>query len=87
MLGKRDSAKNKEAYDILFRHKTEIEETVGAELHWDKAEGLTSSWINYRLDGVGIRNEEDLDKAMIFSNLDKALEQTLEFERKLGSGL
>lgn len=66
MLGKSEPDKNKKAYDILNSHRTEIEETVGTKLHWDKADEYNSSWISYRLDGVSITNADDWDRMANF---------------------
>ena len=66
MLGKSEPDKNKKAYDILISHRTEIEETVGTKLHWDKADEYNSSWISCRLDGVSITNADDWDRMASF---------------------
>lgn len=65
-LGKREKEKNKEAFDILFQHKNEIEEKTGARLHWDRAEDFKASWISYSLDDVSIANESDWGKMSSF---------------------
>ena len=65
-LGKAETEKNKEAYDILFSHKDEIEEKVGVKLNWDRADSFKSSWVNYHMDGVSITNVEDWAKMADF---------------------
>ncbi len=65
-LGKAETEKNKEAYDILFEHKAEIEEKVGAKLNWDRSDAFKSSWVNYHLDGVSITNVDDWEKIAEF---------------------
>ena len=59
MLSKSDGSKNKQAYDILYAHKEEIEDAVGVKLNWDRADEFKSSWINYHLGDVSITNEND----------------------------
>ena len=54
-----DAAKNKAAFDLLFGHKDEIEQNLGVELSWNRADEYKSSWISYHLRGVSIANETD----------------------------
>lgn len=54
-----DAAKNKAAYDLLFGHKDEIEQNLGVELFWNRADEYKASWISYHLRGVSIANEAD----------------------------
>lgn len=49
----------KEAFDMLFTHKEEIEQQVGESLHWERSNQYVSSWIGYSLQGVSITNEAD----------------------------
>lgn len=65
-LGNSDENRNKEAFDILFSHKNEIESKLGVELSWDRADENKASWICYHLDGVGITNESDWPRAAKF---------------------
>ena len=65
-LGKHDAQKNKEAFDILWQHKEEIEQAVGAKLVWDRADEYKASSISYILEGVSIANETDWDKMAEF---------------------
>ena len=58
-FGKKETAKNKEAFDYIFKYKTEIENSLGISLEWDRSENTKASWILYRLDGVSIGNESD----------------------------
>ena len=58
-LGKSNPAKNKEAYDFLYKHKQEIETKIGVELDWQRADTYKSSSIFYPLNGVSIANETD----------------------------
>lgn len=54
-----DAAKNKAAFDLLFGHKDEIEQNLGVELSWNRADEYKASWISYHLRGVSIANETD----------------------------
>ena len=58
-FGKADNAENKKAYDLVLKHKDEIEETIGVKLLWDRGDDKKSSKVYYTIDGVGIDNEED----------------------------
>ena len=58
-LGKEDNDENKRAYDIVATHKAEIEEALGVQLIWDRGDDKKSSKIYYKIDGVGIDNEDD----------------------------
>lgn len=58
-MGSRKEEKNKEAFDILYEHKEEIEDELGVALNWDRADNHKASWITYSLDDVSIANEED----------------------------
>ena len=65
-LGKRNTEKNKEAFDILWNNKEDIENEVGVKLHWDRADDFKASWISYTLDNVSIANESDWDRMAEF---------------------
>ena len=54
-----DTARNKAAFDLLYSHKDEIEETLGVALDWERADECKSSWICYHLRDVSITNESD----------------------------
>lgn len=58
-MGKGDAAKNKEAFDLLYNHREEIEEQLGVSLNWDRADKCKASWIGYYLRDVSISNEAD----------------------------
>lgn len=58
-LGKKEKEKNKEAYDLLYSHKEEINKAVGTELNWTRADDFIASWITKDLFGVSISNEQD----------------------------
>ena len=58
-LGNSDINKNKQAFDLLYKHKNEIESKLGIELTWDRADNNKASWMCYYLNGVSITNELD----------------------------
>lgn len=58
-MGNSDVAKNKEAFDILYIHKEDIEKKLGIELTWERAEANKASWISYHLHNVSVANEAD----------------------------
>lgn len=58
-LGNGDAKKNKDTFDMLFKHKNEIESKLGISLAWDRADNNKASWMCYHLDGVSITNEVD----------------------------
>lgn len=58
-MGNSDVAKNKEAFDILYIHKEDIEKKLGVELTWERAEANKASWISYHLHNVSVANEND----------------------------
>ena len=58
-LNNKEASKNKEAFDILYSHKTEIENKIGVQLQWTRADGYVTSWIVYPLNGVSLGNEQD----------------------------
>ncbi len=58
-LGKSNKEKNKEAYDMLFSHKNEIESVLGVSLDWDRADSKKASWMSYSLKNVSVGNREN----------------------------
>ena len=65
-LGKKEKEKNKEAYDLLYLHKDEINKTVETDLKWSRADDFIASWITKDLTGVSITNEQDWPKMAKF---------------------
>lgn len=57
-LGSSDKEKNKEAFDLLYSHKEEIEKTLGACLSWDRANDKKASWMSYSLKNVSLANKD-----------------------------
>lgn len=65
-LAHSDSARNKDAFDLLFSHKDEIEKKLGISLSWARANEKKSSWISYHLEDVGVANEANWEKITQF---------------------
>lgn len=58
-LANSNKERNKEAFDYLYRHKTEIEEKLGNQIEWLRSDNTKGSYIVIRLEGVSIENESD----------------------------
>ena len=65
-LGNSDTKKNKEAFDRLLSYKDEIEQVLGIQLHWTRADDYVASWIDYPLYGVSVGNEQDWPQMAAF---------------------
>ena len=65
-LSNGDTNKNKQAFDLLYKHKNEIESKLGIELAWDRADNNNASWMSYYLNEVCITNESDWPKMAKF---------------------
>lgn len=65
-LGSGKAEKNREAYQLLFQNKEEIEEKLGVELLWDPAEEYKASWASYPLNNVSVSNRNNWDKIADF---------------------
>ena len=59
VMAKSNRDLNKQAYDLLIQHKSEIENKLGISLDWDRGENIKASFVSYKLDGVSITNETD----------------------------
>ena len=51
--------KNKEAFDLLYTHKDEIENSIGSGLKWDRAYDYKASWIVHYLKNKVITDKDD----------------------------
>ena len=58
-LGKASKAENKKAFDMLFGHKTEIEDKLNTSLEWIRNDDVKSSKVVLTLKDVSIENESD----------------------------
>lgn len=58
-FSKSNKEANKEAFDKLLVHKTEIETALGTNLIWDRNDDVKSSKVSIQLDNVSIKNEVD----------------------------
>lgn len=58
-LANESKQKNKEAFDLLYKHKDEIESRLGIFLTWNRADKYNASWMCYNLDNVSVINEAD----------------------------
>ncbi len=65
-LYKKDSNKNKKAFDILFSKKEEIESDLGVSLRWSRCDELRGSWISYSMYYVSIADKNDWEKMAKF---------------------
>lgn len=65
-MGSSDVKKNKKAFDILLKHKEEIDASVDIELWWNRADKYKSSSISCRLKGVTISDETDWQRMSQF---------------------
>ncbi len=58
-MGKENASENKKAFDVLLKHKDEIESQVGTQLIWDRAEKKKAAWLYLAISDVSITNEAD----------------------------
>lgn len=65
-LGSSSAQKNKKAFDVLFRHKNEIESKLNVKLVWQRADSYKGSWIVYSLDNINLMNDEEWQKIANF---------------------
>ena len=54
-----DWNKNKEFFDALISHKSEIEDTFGDTLIWSRSEDTRASKVYYEIKNIGVINESD----------------------------
>ncbi|MGI6402378.1 MAG: DUF4268 domain-containing protein [Thermoguttaceae bacterium] len=57
---------NKQQFDKLLIQKEPIEEKLGVELTWDRSDGLKSSRVYHRLEGVSYAKKRDWERASDF---------------------
>ena len=54
-----DAEKNKRYYDMVYKHKDEIESALGREIEWDRGDGSKYSRLSVKLDDVSVSKESD----------------------------
>lgn len=59
VFGRGNRQENKEAFDSLYMHKSEIESALGTALQWNRGNDIKSSKVFIQLNNVGIENETD----------------------------
>lgn len=59
VFGRGNKQENKDAFDKLYTHKTEIESALGITLQWNRGDDIKSSKVFYQLNNVSIENETD----------------------------
>lgn len=50
---------NKQAFDALITHKSDIESALGISLQWNRGDDIKSSKVYHKLDNVSIEHEVD----------------------------
>lgn len=58
-LEKGDKAKNKDAFDYLYKNKDVIETALGEPIKWERMDDIKASYLTLTLEGVSITNETD----------------------------
>lgn len=76
-----DKEKNESAFDKLYSHKIEIENQLGTQLKWDRADKYKACYISYSINQVGVNNENDWPKMKQFHCewADKLLEAMINY--------
>lgn len=59
LFGKKNKQENKNAFDNLYKHKNEIESTLGTTLQWKSDDDNKTSKVFIELKNVSIGNETD----------------------------
>ena len=65
-LGSRKQTKNKRAFDVLYIHKSEIENEMGMPLVWERANDNKASWIFIKLNDVNVMDQNDWERMAEF---------------------
>ena len=58
-LSHSNKERNKEAFDYLYRYKSEIETVLGTQISWLRSDDTKGSYIEIHLENVSIENEAD----------------------------
>jgi predicted transport protein len=77
-----DKTKNKARYDLIFKHKNEIENIFANTLSWERLDNKRASRIAYRIEGKGLNDKEEwtsIQKELvdIMMKLEKAMKPVL----------
>ena len=67
-----DKQRNKDIFDRLLSHKTEIETVYGGTLTWNRSDGTRASQITDELTEVSIGSEDDWPQMMRFHSVQVA---------------
>lgn len=67
---------NKDLYDTLYSHKTDIENEIGYELSWDKLDGKKASYIYTFIPGLDFNHQDNYSELM-----NKIIDQVLCFRK------
>lgn len=67
---------NKELYDTLYSHKTDIENEIGFKLSWDKLDGKKASYIYTFISGLNFNHQDNYNDLM-----NKAIDEVLLFRK------
>jgi len=67
---------NKDLYDHLFAHKSDIEQGIGCELLWDKLDGKKASYIYTFIPGLDFNNQNNYNDLM-----NKVIDKVLLFKK------
>lgn len=82
---------NKRLFDMFYKKKEVIEESIGVPLTWERLDGKKMSRIKYEIEGVNIFNREDWEKMIAFfieyvPKFEKALKKPIaDISRRLRS--
>jgi len=71
-INRGDKVKNKEIFDFIETHKSEIEEKFGKKLEWERMDDKVTCRIKDQLNDVSVFNKDD------WENMNKYLQESLE---------
>lgn len=77
-IARQDKNENKTVFDVMIKHKKDIEGAFGASLEWERSDDLVKSSISYYKQGVSYFNKEDWQGMIEFliegiNNLERAV--------------
>lgn len=59
VFGRGNKQENKDAFESLYTHRTEIESALGTTFQWNRGDDIKSSKVFIQLNNVSIENETD----------------------------